>query len=42
MTLVEVRTKRVEFLERAVDALGLGDRVSIEGRRLERVESDCL
>lgn len=39
MTLVEVRKKRVEFLHRAIDRLALGGRVTVEGRRLERVES---
>lgn len=38
MTLVESRRKRFEFLESIVDALGLGDRVAVEGKRLERVE----
>jgi 16S rRNA (guanine527-N7)-methyltransferase len=39
MTLVEVRSRRVEFLERAHEQLALGDRVHIEGRKLERVET---
>ena len=39
MTLVEVRKKRVEFLHRAIDQLALGGRVTVEGRKLERVES---
>lgn len=39
MTLVEVRKKRVEFLHMAIAKLGLGDRVSVEGRKLERVGS---
>lgn len=37
MTLVEVRTKRAEFLEKAREQLGLEQRVQIEGRKLERV-----
>ncbi|SNS72164.1 16S rRNA m(7)G-527 methyltransferase [Sphingomonas laterariae] len=37
MTLVESRRKRVEFLEGAVARMGLADRVSVEGRRLELV-----
>ena len=39
VTLVEVRTKRAQFLEQAVDALGLGATVTVEGCRLERVET---
>lgn len=38
ITLVEARTRRVEFLHRTVDALDLADCVTIEGVRLERVE----
>jgi len=40
MTLVEARSRRVDFLEAAHDKLALGDRVHIEGRKLERVETD--
>lgn len=40
MTLVEVRSRRVEFLQRAHELLGLGDRVHIEGRKVERIDSD--
>ncbi|RED17085.1 16S rRNA m(7)G-527 methyltransferase [Parasphingopyxis lamellibrachiae] len=39
MTLVEVRSRRVEFLQRAHEQLGLGERVHIEGRKVERVEA---
>lgn len=38
MTLVEVRSRRVDFLQRARERLGLADRVHIEGRRVERVD----
>ncbi|MFN2258448.1 MAG: 16S rRNA (guanine(527)-N(7))-methyltransferase RsmG [Parasphingopyxis sp.] len=37
MTLVESRRRRAEFLERAVDELALGGRVTVEGMRLQRV-----
>ncbi len=39
MTLVEVRSRRADFLEAAHEKLELGDRVHIEGRKLERVET---
>lgn len=39
ITLVETRTKRVAFLKTAVAELGLLSQVSIEGRRLERVDT---
>ena len=39
MTLVESRAKRIGFLERAVRKLGLEERITVEGRRLEAVDS---
>lgn len=39
MVLVEERARRAAFLDHAVTALALAGRVSVEGRRLERVES---
>jgi 16S rRNA (guanine527-N7)-methyltransferase len=39
VTLVESRSRRIDYLERAVALLGLGDRVTIEGRPLERMET---
>ena len=39
ITLVEVRTRRVEFLHRAIDVLDLSGIVTVEGCRLERVET---
>jgi len=39
VVLVESRTRRVEFLQHAVQQLSLGDQVSVIGTRLERVES---
>ncbi|WP_299321570.1 16S rRNA (guanine(527)-N(7))-methyltransferase RsmG [Parasphingopyxis sp.] len=39
MTLVEVRKRRVEFLQSAIERLQLGHRVRVEGRKLERVET---
>lgn len=35
VTLVESRAKRIDFLHRAVDLLGIGDRVEIFGGRVE-------
>ncbi len=40
LTLVEERRKRVEFLQRAAEILGIEDRVSIEGVRVEKLESE--
>lgn len=39
MTLVEVRSRRVEFLHVARERLGLQARVHIEGQKLERVDT---
>jgi 16S rRNA (guanine527-N7)-methyltransferase len=39
VTLVESRGRRIDYLERAVALLGLGDRVTIEGKPLERMET---
>lgn len=39
ITLVEMRTKRVEFLHQAIEALELDASVTVEGCRLERVET---
>ena len=39
MVLVESRRKRVAFLEEAAAVLGVSDRVTVDGRRLELVES---
>lgn len=38
VTLVESRALRVDYLNRAVSLLGLGDRVRVAGCRLERLE----
>lgn len=35
MLLVESRRKRIDFLNHAVEAMGLGGRVHVEGRRVE-------
>jgi len=37
VTLVESRSRRVQFLQSVVDDLGVADRVLVEGRRLEHV-----
>jgi 16S rRNA (guanine527-N7)-methyltransferase len=39
ITLVEKRARRAAFLEQAVRELGLGDRVAVEGKKLQRVEN---
>lgn len=39
ITLVEERTRRVDFLGRAVEELELGDKVTVEGRKVQRVAS---
>lgn len=39
ITMVESRARRAEFLFRAVDELALSGHVTIEGRRLERIET---
>jgi 16S rRNA (guanine527-N7)-methyltransferase len=39
VTLVESRTKRIEYLERAVTMLDLGDRVTIAGMPLENLKT---
>lgn len=39
VTLVESRARRIDYLQRAVETLGLESRVRIEGRPLERVET---
>jgi len=38
MTLVESRRKRIDFLTRAVDTLGLSERVVVAGKRVEMLE----
>ncbi|WOK35166.1 16S rRNA (guanine(527)-N(7))-methyltransferase RsmG [Sphingomonas sp. C3-2] len=38
IVLVESRRKRVDFLGESAEILGVGDRVRVEGRRLETVE----
>ncbi|KKC26530.1 16S rRNA (guanine(527)-N(7))-methyltransferase RsmG [Sphingomonas sp. SRS2] len=40
MTLVESRRKRIEFLQHLVDSLGIADRVTVAGKRLEMLEAD--
>lgn len=39
VTLVESRAKRIDYLQRAVDMLGLNRQVAVEGSTLERVET---
>ena len=39
VTLVESRARRIEYLQRAVDMLGLEERVSVAGLPLERLET---
>lgn len=39
VTLVESRAKRIDYLHRAVETLGLQNQVTIEGSALERVET---
>ncbi|MBC2776294.1 16S rRNA (guanine(527)-N(7))-methyltransferase RsmG [Parasphingopyxis sp. GrpM-11] len=39
ITLVEERARRAAFLEQAVRALGLDDRVTVEGKKVQRVEN---
>lgn len=39
MTLVESRRKRIDFLRFMADSLGLAGRVTVEGQRLELLES---
>ncbi|QLC25647.1 16S rRNA (guanine(527)-N(7))-methyltransferase RsmG [Parasphingopyxis algicola] len=39
MTLVEVRARRIAFLQHVRERLDLGNQVRIEGRKLERVET---
>ncbi len=39
VTLVESRARRIDYLSRAVDFLGLKDRVCIAGSSIERVET---
>lgn len=39
ITLVESRRKRIDFLARMADQLGITDRVTIAGTRLEMIES---
>jgi 16S rRNA (guanine527-N7)-methyltransferase len=39
VTLVESRARRIDYLSRAVDFLGLNDRVCIAGSSIERVET---
>ena len=42
VTLVEERKKRVEFLHQAAGILGIRDRVSIKGVRVEKLESQSF
>ena len=39
MTLVESRRKRIDFLQHLADALGISDRVTVAGQRLEMLEA---
>ncbi|MGL5839372.1 MAG: 16S rRNA (guanine(527)-N(7))-methyltransferase RsmG [Sphingorhabdus sp.] len=39
VTLVESRTKRIEYLKRAIEYLGLQDRATVAGMALERLET---
>ena len=39
ITLVEERRRRVEFLEQAIRLVGIGERVHLQGAKLERFES---
>ena len=39
MTLVESRRKRIDFLTFLADSLGIADRVTVAGRRLEMLET---
>jgi len=39
VTLVESRRKRIDFLERAAEALGLAEQVTVVGSRLEMIET---
>ncbi|MEM8696282.1 MAG: 16S rRNA (guanine(527)-N(7))-methyltransferase RsmG [Pseudomonadota bacterium] len=39
ITLVEERTRRVDFLLRTIDRLGLADHVSVEGCKLQRLDT---
>jgi 16S rRNA (guanine527-N7)-methyltransferase len=39
ITLVESRAKRIDYLQRAIEKLVLGDRVSVAGMPLERLET---
>lgn len=38
MTLVESRRKRIDFLQHLADSLGIADRVTVAGRRLEMLD----
>jgi 16S rRNA (guanine527-N7)-methyltransferase len=40
--LVESRRKRVEFLNHVIDELGLGSRVTVEGRRVETLPGNTV
>ena len=39
MTLVESRRKRIDFLQHLADSLGIADRVTVAGKRLEMLEA---
>lgn len=39
MTLVESRRKRIDFLQHLADSLGIADRVTVAGQRLEMLEA---
>jgi 16S rRNA (guanine527-N7)-methyltransferase len=39
VTLVESRARRVDYLQRAIALLNIGNRVTVEGKALERVET---
>jgi 16S rRNA (guanine527-N7)-methyltransferase len=41
VTLVESRRKRIDFLQAMAEALGIGDRVTVAGQRLELVETSA-
>lgn len=39
MTLVESRRKRIDFLQHLADSLGIADRVTVAGKRLEMLDA---
>jgi 16S rRNA (guanine527-N7)-methyltransferase len=42
VTLVESRRKRIDFLQRCAESLGVSDRVSVVGSRLETIDSNAF